>query len=391
MRTAIASSLRLDNAMIGDHAVRVFFSSSKAPVSSGPLGKFSLPSDPHQHEESLFFARSVRRVADGRLPGYKGLMSRRHVYGPVPSRRLGLSLGVDLIPHKICCYDCTYCQVGPTTERSVERREFVDPDEVIREVEDALRERPGTESVTLAGSGEPTLYRELPALIAGLRRVTKLPLALLTNGGLFWQEEALRAGLELDLVAPSLDAADPIVFEAVNRPHPEVTFERMVSGLAEFYRRFKGTSRLEVLLVRGVNDSPESLSALARLAASLSPTQVDLNTVVRPPAHGAVGLSASELEGALAYFAGCRASVVASFRGPESTIAEASASRRSRILETLARRPCTAQDLSHSLGLDVGEVQTICEHAVHAGELAEETSSGARYYRAATARIRSPA
>jgi wyosine [tRNA(Phe)-imidazoG37] synthetase (radical SAM superfamily) len=310
-------------------------------------------------------------------------MGKRFVYGPVPSRRLGLSLGVDLIPHKVCCYDCSYCQVGPTTELTLRRRAFVDPDEVVREVELALHERGTAQLVTLSGSGEPTLYAPLRELVAGLRRVTTLPLALLTNGALLWDDEVAQAALGFDLVAPSLDAADEETFIRVNRPPADLTFAKMVDGLRDFCRRFAGTCRLEVMLVQGENDSPASLSALARLAGSLQTTTVDLNTVVRPPAHGARPLSAAEMERALPRFAACRApSVIAAYRGERQAGEADQASSRRRILELVSRRPCTVADLSASLAVASDEVRRLCAAAMAEGELEERTVGGVVYYAA---------
>jgi wyosine [tRNA(Phe)-imidazoG37] synthetase (radical SAM superfamily) len=312
-------------------------------------------------------------------------MGERFVYGPVPSRRLGLSLGVDLIPHKVCCYDCSYCQVGPTTELTLLRRPFVDPDEVVREVERALRERRAAELVTLSGSGEPTLYGPLRELVAGLRRVTALPLALLTNGALLWDDEVVQAALGFDVVAPSLDAADEETFARINRPAAGLTFARMVDGLRGFCRRFTGTCRLEVMLVQGENDSLSSLSALARLARALQPTTVDLNTVVRPPAHGARPLPAAELTSALLSFAACREpNIIASYRGSRQVVAppvdlDLDTPRR-RILELVSRRPCTVADLGASLGLGVEDVQRHCSAAVAADELEERAVGSAIYY-----------
>lgn len=315
-------------------------------------------------------------------------MAKRCVYGPVPSRRLGLSLGVDLIPHKVCCYDCSYCQVGATTRHSLEREGFLDPDEVARQVEVALRERPGAELVTLSGSGEPTLYRELGALVAALRRVTSLPLALLTNGGMLWDEEVRRAALLFDLCAPSLDAADELTFAAVNRPHPALDFATMLGGLRAFCRSFRGTCRLEVMLVQGVNDSPTSLDALAALADSLEVTSVDLNTVVRPPAHTARRLDDDALAAARERIAtGCRhaVSLIAPFRdrAPEGTGPEpVPPGARERLLETVARRPCTVHDLAAVLSLAPSVVRELCAAALGDGALVAVEQGGQRYYRA---------
>jgi wyosine [tRNA(Phe)-imidazoG37] synthetase (radical SAM superfamily) len=290
---------------------------------------------------------------------------------------------VDVVPHKVCPYDCLYCQVGATTDLAVERRSFIDPDQVAHQVEQALSRRPDAEVVTLSGSGEPTLYRELGELASGLRQVTRLPLALLTNSALLWQDDVLRAALSFDLVAPSLDAADPDTFALINCPHPEITFERMLQGLRTFCRAFRGSCRLEIMLLRGVNDSPTSLDALARLASSLEVTTVDLNTVTRPPARPAQPLGRESLEQALAHFASCRAEIIAPYRAAASARPSDATSARQRILETLARRPCTVDDLCHALHLDRAEVLAACAAALEEGEIREQGVADERYYRLA--------
>ena len=313
-------------------------------------------------------------------------MSQRFTYGPVASRRFGLSLGVDLVPFKVCCYDCLYCQVGRTTDLTVSRCDFIEPDQVAREVQIALQSAGQAECVTLSGSGEPTLHRGLAEIASALRRATALPLVLLTNGGLLWQEQVAEAAGLFDVVAPTLSAADPETFARVNRPHPEVEHARMCSGLAEFSRSFAGQLRLEVMLVRGVNDSAAALRALAALVGSLGPAvQVDLNTVVRPPAYAEAGpLSVEELEAAQQVFAqaGCRASVIAD--PPRSACAGAAPPEviRRRVLETVSRRPCTIEDLSTALHLPVEEVSVAVAQARAAGELLEVDQSGLRYFRA---------
>jgi len=300
---------------------------------------------------------------------------RRHAYGPVPSRRLGLSLGVDLVPHKVCCYDCTYCQLGATDRLTVERECFVDPQQVAAEVQQAITRGPRPEVITLAGSGDPTLHLELARVVTELRRVTDLPLCLLTNGGLLWREDVARDAMGFDLVSPSLDAADAETFLAINRPHPEITLSRMLDGLRDFCRRYRGRCQLEVMLVAGVNDTEPALQALATVAASLEVDSVDLNTVMRPPAvRGTRGLEHAELGRALDHFTrrGCPARIVVPYGGTPAAGAMEPGRVREQILETLARRPCTVQDLSLALGVAADTVRAVCLEAVRDGELIEE-------------------
>ena len=311
----------------------------------------------------------------GRAPQSK---ERSLVYGPVPSRRLGISLGVDLIPNKVCTFDCLYCQVGKTTRPDDTRRNFgAAPEQVVEQVAAALARCPQTEVITLAGSGEPTLYLGLEALIQGLRRITELPLVLLTNGSLLWDPEVRRAASLLDRVYPSLDAADDETFQRINRPAPgEISLERLLSGLRSFCQDFQGRCRLELMLLLGVNDSPESLSAMASLARGLKIEGVDLNTVVRPPAHQARALTPAQMEAALPYFQGLDPHVIASFAAQRSSIAAPGEQTRQQILTTVARRPCTAADLAASLGVERQALEGVLKDMVEAGEVKKK---GAHY------------
>jgi len=290
---------------------------------------------------------------------------------------------VDLVPYKVCCYDCVYCQVGATTDLTTRRRRFVEPQKIAEQVAEALKAGPAPEAVTLAGSGEPTLYTDLAELEQALRRITSAPLALLTNGGLLWDRSVAAAVSRFDLVAPSLDAADEATFRRINRPAVGLTFDKMLDGLRRFCSDYQGTLRLEVLLVAGVNDSPRSIKALARLAAELEVSFVDLNTVVRPPAHAAAGLDHDALERALACFEEvCTAEVVAPFRPRQvrGTSGGDGGDIMERILRLLARRPSTMEDLCASLVLDPDIALRCCVEAVRSGEIRKDMRGEAVFY-----------
>jgi len=152
-------------------------------------------------------------------------MKRKFVYGPVHSRRLGRSLGVDLVPFKTCSYDCVYCQLGRTTQKTIDLREYVPVDAVLRELAEGLRATPRPDFIGRAGSGEPTLHARLGDLVAGVQALTEVPVAVLTNGSLLWRPEVRAALAQADLVLPSLDAGTAASFARVNRPHPDVSFE----------------------------------------------------------------------------------------------------------------------------------------------------------------------
>ena len=177
------------------------------------------------------------RIVDTPRTGWVVVMSG-HVFGPVPSRRLGRSLGVDLVPFKTCTYDCIYCQLGRTTNKTVERRQWVPLELVLEELEKKLDSRP--DYITLSGSGEPTLFTPLDKLIEGIRSLTDIPIAVLTNGSLLGSGEVRRELAGADLVIPSLDAGNEVAFRLVNRPHEALAFERLLAGLIAFRRRFRG-------------------------------------------------------------------------------------------------------------------------------------------------------
>jgi wyosine [tRNA(Phe)-imidazoG37] synthetase (radical SAM superfamily) len=281
-----------------------------------------------------------------------------HVFGPVPSRRLGRSLGIDLVPMKTCTYDCIYCQLGRTTFKTLERREWFPLDEIVQEVKTRLSSRP--DYITLAGSGEPTLYSRIGELIERVRSMTDIPVAVLTNGSLLWQEEVRRELMGASLLVPSLDAGNPRLFQAVNRPHPELSFERMLDGLVAMGQEFKGSYRLEVFLLGGYTALPPETREIARCARMIG-TSVQLNTVTRPAAEDyASGVDRARMEDLAGLF-NPPAEVIADFRDvharPEFTVA------RDTVFQMIERRPCTLQDIASGLGIHPNEA------AKHVGEL----------------------
>lgn len=302
----------------------------------------------------------------------------RRVYGPVPSRRLGLSLGVDLVERKVCTYDCGYCQIGVASERSCERRDPFPPEQVLRDVRDALASGPQPDVITLAGSGEPTLYRSLGAVVAGLRSLTAIPLALITNGSLLHLSEVAEVARELDILVPSLDAGDPRTFERINRPHADVSFHAMVDGLQRLSASYSGSLRLEVMLVQGVNDSIEQITAIAALAADVHAAWIEVNTPVRPPGMGDCHPPEPQRLLDALQLLGPRARLVGPFAGASAGAAHIEL--RQAVVETLARRPCTLEDLRQSLGRSEHAVLKVLAAGLAAGTLAARTSGHETYY-----------
>jgi wyosine [tRNA(Phe)-imidazoG37] synthetase (radical SAM superfamily) len=206
------------------------------------------------------------------------------VYGPVPSRRLGQSLGVSPVPHKVCTYSCVYCQLGRTTRRTTRRRSFFPKEEILAEIAAALPDS-AADYITFAGDGEPTLCEDLGWLIRKCKAEFDTPVAVITNGSLLDRPEVRADLLEADVVMPSLDAGSAAVFKRINRPHRDLSFESIVEGLVAFRKEYRGLMRLEVMLVSGLNDSAEPLNELRRALDRVQPDRVYLMVPTRPPAE----------------------------------------------------------------------------------------------------------
>jgi wyosine [tRNA(Phe)-imidazoG37] synthetase (radical SAM superfamily) len=306
------------------------------------------------------------------------------IFGPVPSRRLGRSLGIDVITPKTCSYDCVYCESGRTTHLTLHRQLFVDPTEVIRELEEYFRSHPkGADALTFSSAGEPTLYQALGELLRDIkRRFRGLPLVVLTNGSLLWDAAVRRELLAADRVVPSLDASTDVVFQQINRPHPRLELDTIVAGLQAFRRDYRGQYHLEVMLVAGLNDHPEELRGLAALVNRLEPDRVELNTVVRPPADpDAAGLTAHQMQCAAHYFPPQKAEVIGCFEA--SPVKRQDASLAERICELLRRRPCTPSEMADCLAVPQEEIQGAVAALERDGVLTPCVLDGRNYFRLA--------
>ena len=305
----------------------------------------------------------------------------RYVYGPVRSRRLGRSLGIDLVPFKTCTYDCVYCQLGRTTNKTLERRQYIAVEDVLAELEWRLAEKDNPDYISLAGSGEPTLNSGIGDLIGKIKDLTDIPVAVLTNGSLLWMGEVQDELMLADLVLPSLDAGDENLFRYVNRPHREISFERMADGLAAFTRRFSGEVWLEVLLLAGVTGMPSEAMKIAALARRIEASRVQLNTASRPPRR-------------ISWFrfpsTKCAPSKVASrplSTSSAKTKGRASASRPSlkpgmwTCLAFLGRRPCTSADVATGLGIHATEALKHLDALIKAGKVTTVLVGGRTLYR----------
>ncbi len=229
----------------------------------------------------------------------------RYIYGPVPSRRLGMSLGISPIPQKTCNYSCLYCQLGRTSHMTNARQNFFPLEEILLEFDDFLKKQVKFDVVTIVGEGEPTLYSGLGGLIAGIKEKTDVPVAVITNGALLYDPQVRSELSQADIVLPTLDAYDEASFRAINRPHGSLRFEDVKEGLVTFSREFEGQLWIEIMLMEGINDDDESLGKYAALLGGLRYDRLYLNTPVRPPAEPEVRpLSSEKMKRALQLLGG---------------------------------------------------------------------------------------
>ncbi|MFP4064596.1 MAG: radical SAM protein [Bacteroidales bacterium] len=280
-----------------------------------------------------------------------------YLFGPVPSRRLGMSLGVDLVPHKVCSLNCVYCEVGETTNRTVVRDEYIPYEKVTDELNNYFENNPDPDYITFSGYGEPTLNSRVGDVLKFIKtHKPGVPVAVLTNGTLFYQQEVRQVLQEADLVLPSLDAATEEGFRRINRPDPSLKIDTYIRGLVEFRKIYTGKIWLEVLILPGYNDDEAELKALKEAILKIQPDRVQVNTLDRP---GTVkdlrGATRTELQHVLDVWQLENAEIIAP-AAKRKNIKTYRSDKETAILETIARRPCTVDDLISLLGLHVNEI-----------------------------------
>ncbi len=281
----------------------------------------------------------------------------KYLFGPVPSRRLGISLGIDLIPMKTCTLNCIYCECGRTTKLTLERKEYVPFQDVKTELAHYFAHHPKPDYITFSGSGEPTLNSRIGDVLKFIKEQPKnYATAILSNGTLFYQKKGRDQVLEADVIIPSLDAATPAAFHKINRPHPKLDLNEIVLGLIHLRREYHGQIWLEVFIVPTINDTEEELGALKNAIEHIVPDRIQLNTLDRPGTVNTIRAATQDELGRIIDFWGFANAEIIAKAPARKEITSFRDDVESAILETIARRPCTLQDLREILGLHVNEI-----------------------------------
>ncbi len=281
----------------------------------------------------------------------------KHIFGPVPSRRLGMSLGVDMVPKKVCSLNCVYCEVGPTTLLTSERKPYVPAKDIIRELQDYFRTQKNPDFITFSGYGEPTLNSEIGEIFDYLKREKpEVPIAVLTNGTFLYEKEVREAIMKADLILPSLDSATEEGFKKINHPVKTISLRQYIEGLVAFRKEFPGKIWLEVFILPGYNDSITELDALKKELLRIKPDSIQLNTLDRPgTVPGLRSATRQELQSIIDYWGLPNVEIIAA-AVERTKMASYRKDVENVIMETINRRPCTLDDLSKILGLHVNEL-----------------------------------
>jgi wyosine [tRNA(Phe)-imidazoG37] synthetase (radical SAM superfamily) len=284
-------------------------------------------------------------------------MGFQYLFGPVPSRRLGVSLGIDLVPFKTCSFNCIFCECGPTTDLTTERKEYVPTDDVIRELDTFLATHPQLDFITFSGSGEPTLHTGIGTIARHVKeRFPGYRLALLTNSSLLSDAKVRNDILDIDVVIPSLNAVSGRLFRKICRPHTSLLPELIIDGLIAFRHEYSGEIWLEIFIIPGLNDTPGELGLLKAAIRKIAPEKVQLNTLDRPGVvDWIIPSTASDMERIARHLDYPGVGIITGAES-RSEIPCFSTDVLETILRTIRRRPCTMQDLARITGLHPDEI-----------------------------------
>ncbi len=303
----------------------------------------------------------------------------KYLFGPVPSRRLGISLGVDLMPHKTCSLDCVYCECGRTTHLTLQRDEYTSVDAIQKELASFLSSGPVLDHITFSGSGEPLLHSHVREVILFLKReFPQYKLALLTNGTLLSESRVREDILEIDIVKVSVDTVSENIFIPLNRPHPDLNIAAMMDGLFSFKELFQNQLWVEFFLVPGMNDDPAELRSIKTILDAIQPDRIHVNTLDRPGTEKWVRAAHQEK---LIHIADCLGGADLIGRSPMDTKKRRNIGNfRQHLLSTIKRRPCTAEDVSKIMGTHISETKRLLDVLAKRGEIEKQEMPGGAFY-----------
>lgn len=307
----------------------------------------------------------------------------KYLFGPVPSRRLGRSLGINIVPSKICSMNCIYCEVGKTKALSTLRKPYIKAADIINEFKENYNKfKDDTDVITITGAGEPTLNSELADILNGIKEVTDKPIAILTNSTMLGDKEVFDTLLNFDIVVPSLDAASEENFKKVTLPHPDFSVAEIIDNLRKFSLEYKGKLFLEILLCGGLNDSDEEIKKLTEAIKDMRITKIQLGTIARPPAFSeAKQVSDERMLEIARYFAtnGLNAEIIGGFKEVYKN-AGGSKDLKTLIAAISKMRPCSINDFSAVFGERKENVEKIIDELLKEKQIVSEVFESEKYY-----------
>ena len=312
-------------------------------------------------------------------------MKEKYLFGPVASRRLGISLGVDLVPFKTCSINCVYCESGVTTNLTLKRREYIPADEVIKQLDELLSSNPEIDYLTFSGAGEPTLNSGIGRIIDFVKKnYPQYKICLLTNGTLFSNQELLAEIADIDLCIPSLDASTGEEFKIINRPSPELDFTTYVNALIKYCQKSKAEIWLELFIVPGKNDSDESIKRFTEIIKQAMPDKVQLNTLDRPGTVDCINPSTEE--NTMRFVHSLESVIPVEAVGPFKYKSPAlqrqlkPAEIDKLIIDLISRRPSTLSDMSETFGVSEKQIKERLNALVKKESIKSEISSRGEFF-----------
>lgn len=308
-------------------------------------------------------------------------MDYQYLFGPVPSRRLGVSLGIDLVPLKTCSFNCIFCECGKTTDLTIERKEYFPTETILKELDNYLSKKPELDFITFSGSGEPTLHTGIGRIARHIKsNYPDYKLALLTNGSLLWDKNLRSEVMGIDVIIPSLNAVSEKIFTKINRPHPSLSSAKIINGLIELRKEFMGEIWLEIFIIPGLNDTNEELDLLKSAIHKIRPEKVQLNALDRPGVVDWITVpSYSDMERIRDNLDYHDVEIVSSIYS-RAEIPGITGDVTEEILMTIRRRPCTISDLSRICNLRATEVSKNIDILVEKGEITAKKEKRGIFY-----------